>query len=188
MASKLFSYILFSLSLLLLPQGVTAQYSPGKKQKEGAVVEYRKVKDDTLQIRKSKLETPKRRGRKPAAQSDSLKTAKSTSKKAATKTPAKKKVTKKGNRVDSVKFSKVTYRLGDRIIMRGDSGADVRNVARILVRKLYMDEDSIIYTSDGGVLYDGELVRAVMRFQNLNGFYEDGIIGYELIKALRKRK
>ena len=72
--------------------------------------------------------------------------------------------------------------------MRGDSGADVRNVARILVRKLYMDEDSIIYTSDGGVLYDGELVRAVMRFQNLNGFYEDGIIGYELIKALRKRK
>ena len=57
-----------------------------------------------------------------------------------------------------------------------------------IIDQLYMDEDSIIYTSDGGVLYDGELVRAVMRFQNLNGFYEDGIIGYELIKALRKRK
>ena len=82
----------------------------------------------------------------------------------------------------------MTYRLGDRIIMRGDSGADVRNVARILVRKIYMDEDSIIYTEDGNVLYEGELVKAVMRFQRLNGFYEDGIIGHELIKALRKRK
>ena len=72
--------------------------------------------------------------------------------------------------------------------MRGDSGADVRNVARILVNKLYMDEDSIIYTNGNDVLYDGELVKAVMRFQRLNGFYEDGIIGYEIIKALRKRK
>ena len=188
MASKLFPYILLSLSLLLLPQGAAAQYSPGKKPKEGAVVEYRKVKDDTLQIRKSKLGTTKRKGRKPAAKADSLKTAKSTAKKAVAKSPAKKSAVRKETKVDSVKFSKVTYRLGDRIIMRGDSGADVRNVARILVRKLYMDEDSIIYTADGGVLYDGELVRAVVRFQNLNGFYEDGIIGYELIKALRKRK
>lgn len=51
-----------------------------------------------------------------------------------------------------------------------------------------MDEDSIIYTESGEVLYDGELVKAVMRFQRLNDFYEDGIVGYELIKALRKRK
>ena len=85
-------------------------------------------------------------------------------------------------------FESPVYRLGDRIIMRGDSGADVRNVARILVKKIYMDEDSVIYTRNGDVLYEGELVEAVKRFQRLNGFYDDGIIGRDLIKALRKRK
>lgn len=180
--------MLLLLSLLLLPQGAVAQFSPGKKQKQGQAMEYRKVKEDTLQIRKSKLEPKKRKSRKSAAVPDSVKGKSSSAKKKAKKSASPKPKVKKEAKVDSIKYPSVTYRLGDRIIMRGDSGADVRNVARILVRKLYMDEDSIIYTADGNVLYEGELVRAVMRFQRLNGFYEDGIIGYELIKALRKRK
>lgn len=180
--------MLLLLSLLLLPQGAVAQFSPGKKQKQGQAMEYRKVKEDTLQIRKSKLEPKKRKSRKSAAVPDSVKGKSSSAKKKAKKSASPKPKVKKEAKVDSIKYPSVTYRLGDRIIMRGDSGADVRNVARILVRKLYMDEDSIIYAADGNVLYEGELVRAVMRFQRLNGFYEDGIIGYELIKALRKRK
>jgi murein L,D-transpeptidase YcbB/YkuD len=90
-------------------------------------------------------------------------------------------------KVDSLKYSPRQYMLGERIIMRGDSGRDVRSLANILVKKLYMDERDIIYTAGGGVLYDGELVKAVKRFQRLNGFHEDGIVGHGLIKALRKR-
>ena len=131
------------------------------------------------------MEPKKRKSRSTAAGSSAKKSVK---KNGTVKSSAEKSVKDKEHKIDSVEYPPVTYRLGDRIIMRGDSGADVRNVARILVRKIYMDEDSIIYTEDGNVLYEGELVKAVMRFQRLNGFYEDGIIGHELIKALRKRK
>lgn len=194
MASKRILIFLFLLSLLSFSECAMAQFSPGKKTKGGVAVVYGKIESDTLRMRKSKMETPKRRN--VVADRDSVK-AKSPSVKRKTggaavgKRSAGKKgksVSSKEAKVDSVKYPKVTYRLGDRIIMRGDSGADVRNVARILVRKLYMDEDSVIYTKSGEVLYDGELVKAVMRFQRLNDFYEDGIVGYELIKALRKRK
>ena len=65
---------------------------------------------------------------------------------------------------------------------------DVLSVAKILVKKLYLDEADIIYTPDGGAVYDGAMVKAVLLFQKFNDFYEDGIIGRELIKALRKRK
>lgn len=194
MASKRILIFLFLLSLLSFSECAMAQFSPGKKTKGGVAVVYGKIESDTLRMRKSKMETPKRRN--AVADRDSVKAKSSSAKRksggsvvgkrsAGTKG---KSVSSKEAKVDSVKYPKVTYRLGDRIIMRGDSGADVRNVARILVRKLYMDEDSIIYTKSGEVLYDGELVKAVMRFQCLNGFYEDGIVGYELIKALRKRK
>ena len=90
-------------------------------------------------------------------------------------------------KVDSLQYSPRQYLLGERVIMRGDSGRDVRSLANMLVKKLYMDEGDIVYTADDGVLYDGELFKAVIRFQRLNGFYEDGIVGRELIKALRKR-
>lgn len=95
---------------------------------------------------------------------------------------------KKGTvKIDSLQYSSPQYMLGERVIMRGDSGRDVRSLANILVKKLYMDEADIIYTAGGGVLYDGELVKAVIRYQRLNGFHEDGIVGRELVKALRKR-
>ena len=61
-------------------------------------------------------------------------------------------------------------------------------MAKILVKKLYLDEADIIYTPDGGAVYDGAMVKAVLLFQEFNDFYKDGIIGRELIKALRKRK
>lgn len=90
--------------------------------------------------------------------------------------------------VDSVRMSPKKHYLGERVIMQGDSGRDVRAVAQILVNKLYIDEASLVYTMDGGVRYEGELVRAVKHFQEFNGFYPDGIIGQAVIKALRKRK
>ena len=80
------------------------------------------------------------------------------------------------------------YALGERVIMPGDSGKDVKSVAAILINKLYIDEKEVIYTSDGGVLYNGGMVRAVKHFQEFNGFYPDGIIGHALIKELRKKK
>ena len=52
---------------------------------------------------------------------------------------------------------------------------------------LVIDEADLIYTHDGGVVYKGELVRAVKHFQEFHGFYVDGIIGSALIKALRKK-
>lgn len=111
--------------------------------------------------------------------------------------PTVKRVQKKGVRrarknssveIDSIRKEVKQYYLGERVIMRGDSGRDVREVAKILVNKLYISESEIIYTSDGGVLYDGALVRAVKHFQEFNGFHPDGMIGMTLIKALRKKK
>lgn len=185
MASKAVCHIALLMLLIFVTENATAQFSPGKKPKESVVVEYRRVKEDTLRVRKSKL-LPKKKRKSSAAVSDSVKG--KNKKKTSKKTVAGKRSKNKVQKTDSVMFESPVYRLGDRIIMRGDSGADVRNVARILVKKIYMDEDSIIYTRNGDVLYEGELVEAVKRFQRLNGFYDDGIIGRDLIKALRKRK
>ena len=115
-------------------------------------------------------------------------------------TPAKKAVTKKDTakavkssaakkrsvRNDSVVYA-ARYSLGDRVIMRGDSGADVRKVAEILVRNLFIDEKDIPYTVTGEVLFDGELVRALKLFQKVEGLYEDGMVGEPTLKRLRKR-
>ena len=94
----------------------------------------------------------------------------------------------KSVKIDSVQYTPRNYTLGERVIMPGDSGRDVRNVANILVKKLYIDETEVVYTADGGVLYNDALQRAVKHFQEFNGFYPDGIIGNAVVKALRKRK
>ena len=88
--------------------------------------------------------------------------------------------------VDSLRYSQRQYAFGDRIIMRGDSGKDVRKLAEILINNLYIEDKQILYTPTGDVLYDGELLKAVKRFQEYNGFYPDGIVGFKLIKALKK--
>ena len=93
---------------------------------------------------------------------------------------------KRSVRNDSVVYT-VRYSLGDRVIMRGDSGADVRKVAEILVRNLFIDEKDIPYTVTGEVLFDGELVRALKLFQKVEGLYEDGMVGEPTLKRLRKR-
>ena len=80
------------------------------------------------------------------------------------------------------------YKLGDRVILRGDSGRDVRSVANILVKKLYIKAEDIVATFDNGALYDGALYKAVLRFQKDKGFSQDGVIDKELVKELRKRK
>lgn len=153
--------------------GASAQFVPGKERVSGVVTEYRKVSGDSVRpriVKERKEKTSRKRS--------------SSGKKSTGKNGVKTK--KKG--ASRVEYEPVGYSLGERVIMRGDSGRDVRAVARILVNKIYIEEDSLIYTEGGGVLYDGELVRAVKRFQRLNGFCEDGIIGRELIKALRKRR
>lgn len=193
MASKLFVRLLLFLSVLICAVDVSAQFVPGKKSAAGAVVEYKKAACDSIRVRKARLE-PKKRGSSVKSENGSAKKLKaggrsSVKRSSSRVVPSKKRV---GNvtspKVDSLRYEPVKYRLGDRMIMRGDSGMDVRNVARILVKKLYIGEDSIIYTKDGGVLYDGDLVRAVKHFQEFNGLYPDGIISSEVVKALRRRK
>ena len=152
----------------MMPQESMAQFSPGKKTKDARAVEYRKVSSDSVRPRNGK--TVKKSGGKSSVKS------------------SKKKTKKKEKRIDSLRYEPAKHRLGDRVIMPGDSGHDVKSVADILVKKLYMDETLIIYTEDGGVKYEGELVRALKYFQDFNGFYPDGIIGHSVIKALRRRK
>ena len=91
-------------------------------------------------------------------------------------------------KVDSLLYVAKVYRLGERVIMPGDSGRDVRSMAKILVNKIYIDESELRYTADGGVVYEGRLVKAVKHFQEFNGLHADGIVGKEVVKALRKRK
>ncbi len=169
-------FFLLLLSVLLVPQCADAQFLPGKDGKKGVAMEYRKVSGDSVRLRKSKVVKKKKRS---AAKGD---------KKKSKKAVAKKSARVKKNKVDSVAYKPMKYSLGDRVIMPGDSGHDVRSVADILVKKLYMDEALIKYTEDGGVVYEGELVRALKYFQEFNGLYPDGIIGSDVIKALKKRK
>lgn len=163
--------------LLLLPVvSLQAQTVSGKAGNATSSQTYKKMSGDSVRVRKSK------RRAAPGEKRDSLDSKKIRKRKSSVKKDGK--VVK----VDSVEYKPIQYSLGDRVIMQGDSGRDVRAVAGILVNKLYIDEGSLVYTSDGGVLYDGELVRAVKHFQEFNGFYPDGIVGHELIKALRRKK
>ncbi len=103
------------------------------------------------------------------------------------KSPAKKKSAKvkKEKKPAGIVYKEKRYRLGERVIMRGDSGADVKSLANMLVKKLFLDENDIIYTKNG-VLYEGEIIRAVRSFQKISGLYEDGMVGTPTLKALRK--
>lgn len=176
-----FLRVFFLLVLSVLWQPVCAQSVSGDAGKVVSSQKYRKVSGEEVRLREDKKEKEpgaKKKKEKRKKKGKSKKGASSGSrsgKRAAAK-------------VDSLAYEQVRYSLGDRVIMVGDSGRDVRSVARILVKKLYMTEDSVIYTQDGGVRYEGDIVRAIKHFQEFNGFYPDGIIGHDLIKALRKRK
>ena len=175
-----FLRVFFLLVLSVLWQPVCAQSVSGDAGKVVSSQKYRKVSGEEVRLREDKKEKEKA-GKK--------KKTKSVKGKKKSKSKAKTKAKKKGGaKVDSLVYEPVRHSLGDRVIMLGDSGRDVRSVARILVKKLYMTEDSIIYTQDGGVRYEGDMVRAIKHFQEFNGFYPDGIIGHDLIKALRKKK
>ena len=80
------------------------------------------------------------------------------------------------------------YKLGDRVIVRGDSGRDVRSVANALVKKLYIKPDEVIPTFDNGALMDGELYNALLRFQKDKGLPADGRVTERVVKEFRKRK
>ena len=80
------------------------------------------------------------------------------------------------------------YKLGDRVIVRGDSGRDVRSVANALVKKLYIKPDEVVPTFDNGALMDGELYKALLRFQKDKGLPADGNVDKADVKELRKRK
>jgi murein L,D-transpeptidase YcbB/YkuD len=162
------------LLLLFFAQFVTAQSSTGESGVLGNSRTYKKVSGDTLRLRPSVVEKMEKEKKRKA---------KAEAKAAKAKTPRVKK-----SPVDSVQYVPRKYTLGERVIMRGDSGHDVLSVAKILVKKLYLDEADIIYTPDGGAVYDGAMVKAILLFQEFNDFYKDGIIGRELIKALRKKK
>lgn len=164
-----------SLSLLIFfSQAAFAQSSSDDAALLDASRSYRKVSGDTARLRPSVVEKMEKEAKKKA--------------KAEVKKEKARKPRVKKSPVDSVRYAPRVYTLGERVIMPGDSGRDVLSVAKILVKKIYLDEADIIYTSDGGAVYDGAMIKAILLFQEFNGFYKDGIIGQELIKALRKRK
>ena len=80
------------------------------------------------------------------------------------------------------------YKLGDRVIVRGDSGRDVRSVANALVKKIYIKPEDVTPTFDNGALFDGELYNALLRFQKDKGLPADGNVDKADVKELRKRK
>jgi hypothetical protein len=163
MKSNLLFSLLLLMALMVLPSIVLAQ-SSGMAT---GVRSYKKIVADTMRMRVA--------GAGPV-------------KKAAVAGSVKPRVKRSAPKIDSLSITPRVYVLGERMILLGDSGRDVRSVAKILINKLYIDEESLTYTAGGGVLYDEKLQRAVKHFQEFNGFYPDGIIGQDLIKALRKRK
>lgn len=166
MVSSLLKRFLLLAFLFLLMQGAAAQTLSGGERRV-----YKKSHTDSVRLRSSVVKTKKeskKRVTKPANKS------------------GKKNVADNGNKVDSLHYSVRQYNFGERVIMRGDSGKDVRKLAEIMVNNLYIDEKQIMYTPTGQVLYDGELVKAVMMFQEFNGFYPDGMVGKQLIKVLKK--
>ena len=168
MGSNLPKYRLFTALLLLF---VACVARGAESLPADTVMVFRKMAADSAVIvkKQSKRAAPKK-------------------KKAAARKVAKKPAPKAKavNKIDSVKYVPPKYYLGDRVLMRGDSGADVKKLAEIMVKNLYMDENSVPYTVTGEVLYDKELLRAVKLFQKVSGLYEDGIVGETTIKALRK--
>ncbi|MBR2638736.1 MAG: hypothetical protein IKD40_07855 [Bacteroidaceae bacterium] len=157
-----------------------------------ASAQFLQRKDSVASVMKRSLETGKDKGygRQVFKKTDVKEKGGITAekgKKKGRKTTAKK-VKRRSHVKDSVGYDKVQYRLGQRVIMRGDSGKDVKSLANILVKRMFLDEKDIIYTADGGVLYDGEIVRAVKLFQKVSGMYDDGMVGQSTVKALRKRK
>ena len=163
---------------LFFAQFVAAQSLTGDEGVLNGARSYKKVSGDTVRLRPSVVEKMEKEEKRKARAE-----AKAAKEKAKANTPRVKK-----SPIDSVQYASHRYTLGERVIMRGDSGHDVLSVAKILVKKLYLDEADIIYTPDGGAVYEGAIVKAVLLFQKFNDFYEDGIIGRELIKALRKKK
>lgn len=91
-------------------------------------------------------------------------------------------------RVNAARELARRYKLGDRVIVRGDSGRDVRSVANALVKKLYIDSEDVISTFDRGALLDGELYDALLRFQKDKKLPVDGRVTKDVVKELRKRK
>lgn len=180
------------LLILLCSHSVGAQSAVAQDGKLGTTRSYRKVSGDSQRLRtdngkqKKQSSKKKKQVKKPVKKQTKKQPKKSSGKSAVvkkTEKPAAKSV-----KIDSVQYAPRNYTLGERVIMPGDSGRDVRNVANILVKKLYIDETEVVYTADGGVLYNDALQRAVKHFQEFNGFYADGIIGNAVVKALRKRK
>ena len=180
------------LLILLCSHSVGAQSAVAQDGKLGTTRSYRKVSGNSQRLRTDNGKQKKQSSKQSSKKKKQVKKqAKKQPKKSSGKSAVVKKTEKpaaKSVKIDSVQYTPRNYTLGERVIMPGDSGRDVRNVANILVKKLYIDETEVVYTADGGVLYNDALQRAVKHFQEFNGFYPDGIIGNAVVKALRKRK
>lgn len=159
--------LLLLFSLMMFPQFALAQSAGGGSAVLTAPRTYRKMSGDSIRLRASVAAKMEKQADKvfgkivDANQRARKKTARELARK---------------------------YRLGDRIIVRGDSGRDVRSVANALVKKLYIKPEGIIKTYDGGALFDGELYNALLRFQKDKGLPVNGKVTTEVVKELRKRK
>ncbi len=159
---------------------------------QSASAQFYQRKDSTARVLKSGI-TMEKKTSADVRKNEKKKPATNKKKKTTARTSRKRVVAKKDTVVvrktkNKIEYTGVKYKLGDRVIMRGDSGADVRSLATMLVKRLFLDENDIIFTQDGGVLYDGAIIKAVRTFQKVSGLHEDGMVGSPTLKALRKRK
>ena len=117
MKSKTIFKLIFTLLFAMFFSSALSQnVASGSK----GVKSYKKVSNDTVRLRNSV----------DKEQVVSGKAKNKTGKKMATPSKVKE------NKIDSLEYAVRTYRLGERVIIPGDSGRDVRSVAKILVNKI----------------------------------------------------
>jgi hypothetical protein len=93
---------------------------------------------------------------------------------------------------DTTKTTKVSAaricNLGDRTISLGACGTDVKVLAMLLVKHVYLAESDIETNADGYTICNAAMVTAIKKFQKDAGLTADGIAGAATFKALKNWK
>lgn len=92
------------------------------------------------------------------------------------------KKSEKKNANDSTKV-KNNYKLGERILFKGQKGSDVQELGDMLVTLGYLDKTKIYY-EEGYPVYDTAFIAAIKKFQSGAGLPADGVCGKSTLKAL----
>lgn len=77
------------------------------------------------------------------------------------------------------------FSLGDRVLVKGDVGSDVRDLG-VLLKKLGFLDDAKIFYEEGYPVYDAVFIRAVKAFQQASGLPVDGVCGKTTLQAISR--